>query len=286
MLHRFRAFLAQPNTPYPEELARTLYQKLMAPFAEQLAGAELVCIVPHGSLHYLPFHALRDGEQFVVQRQAISYIPSANALLFCREKNSGRKGTLTVFANPKLKVDLPRLKFAAREAEAVARQFPDSEVLAEGQATEGAAFSRSSGRDVVHFATHGELNQWAPLLSCLHLTPEGADDGRLEVHEVFRMNLDAYLVTLSACETALGDLTSGDDLIGLSRAFMYAGTPSVLASLWRVDDEATADLMGAFYEGMAGSEKAASLRRAQLAAIEAGQHPYYWAPFEVIGDWR
>jgi len=281
----FRQLLAQPGTPYPEVLGRRLYELLLAPFAEPLENAQLVCIVPHGSLHYLPFHALDDGTDYIIQRWPVCYAPSANALLLCRAKNASRKATVEIFAGPEPAEQLPPLRFAESEARAIAGRFADSRVLLGSDASE-AAVGAAGGRDVVHFATHGEMNPWAPLLSCLHLSPAAGSDGRLEVHEIFDLQLAASLVTLSACETALGDLTSGDDMIGLSRAFMYAGTPSVVASLWRVDDEATATLMGNFYGALATEDKARALRAAQTTAIETGSHPYYWAPFEVLGDWR
>jgi CHAT domain-containing protein len=281
----FHQLLTQPATPYPTALGRRLYDVLLAPFADLIESASLVCIVPHGSLHYLPFHALDDGEGYFVRGRPVSYAPSANALMMCRERNIERKSTAAIYANPKPEGQLPPLRFAEVEARTIAERFADALVLMGAEATEP-KMSGAGSYDIIHFATHGEMNPWAPLLSCLHLTADGDEDGRLEVHEIFNLKLDAYLVTLSACETALGDITSGDDMIGLSRAFMYAGTPSVIASLWRVDDEATARVMGDFYDALSTQNKAESIRAAQMQAIDDGAHPYYWAAFNVIGDWR
>ncbi|MFW6156096.1 MAG: CHAT domain-containing protein, partial [Armatimonadota bacterium] len=281
----FRDNLSDPGDEYPQETAEKLYEVLLEPFAEQLEGATLLCVVPHGSLHYLPFHALRDGETFVVERMAVNYAPSGNALLFCRAKNPRRRASLVAVADP-VSGRLSPLAYARAEAKAIAAKFTQADLVMGSEATEAAVARGGAGRDVVHFATHGEMNPWSPLLSCLHLTPTEDSDGRLEVHEIFNLDLDASLVALSACETALGEITSGDDMIGLSRAFMYAGTPSVAASLWRVDDEATAELMTGFYGALGQQSKAQALRSAQMAAIAEGRHPYYWAPFEVIGDWR
>ncbi len=285
-VRRFRSLLARPDGPATSTLASELYQTLAAPFEQQLRAAKIVCIVPHGALHNLPFHALTSDGRFLIERVPVCYAPSANALLTCRAHNPHRKASLTVYANPQLGERATPLKFAAAEAQAIAGDFPDSKLLHGADATESAVAGTASGRDIVHFATHGEMNPWAPLLSCLYLAEDGANDGRLEVHEVFRLKLSASLVTLSACQTALGEVTGGDDITGLVRAFMYAGTPTVLASLWRVDDQATARLMAGFYERLKTKGKATALCETQREAIGQGLHPYYWAPFEVIGDWQ
>jgi len=147
---------------------------------------------------------------------------------------------------------------------------------------------------VLHLATYGVLNKQNPLFSYVELAPGGAGDGRLEVHEVFGLDLAADLVILSACQTALGsgsraDVPAGDDWVGLARAFLSAGARNVVATLWPVDDRATAELMEQFYESFgAGSDPTASLARAQrtLLATSANAHPFYWAGFVAIGGAR
>jgi CHAT domain-containing protein len=170
--------------------------------------------------------------------------------------------------------------------------------------------------DILHFAAHTELKQDDPLSSAVLLAKSSNDSGRLEVRDIFTLDLNASLVVLSGCETALGKLSSGDELVGLTRAFIYAGTPSVVASLWKVDDASTAQLMSSFYRNLKSKTKVESLRQAQLDMIrgkanspllaqrgvggvaklgEVGaprsapssvslSHPYFWAPFILVGD--
>jgi len=144
---------------------------------------------------------------------------------------------------------------------------------------------------VLHLATYGVLNKHNPLFSYVDLAPGGGQDGRLEVHEVFGLRLHADLVVLSACQTGLGsgalaDVPTGDDWVGLTRAFLHAGAARVVATLWPVEDQATAALMERFYEGLAaGADPARALALAQraLLAAPATAHPFAWAGFEVAG---
>ncbi len=147
---------------------------------------------------------------------------------------------------------------------------------------------------IVHFATHGRLNSEHPELSdiVLSLFDEAGNrqDGFLQLHEVYNLNLPADLVVLSACQTALGKEVQGEGLVGLTRGFMYAGAARVVASLWKVDDAATAKLMGEFYRAMLrdGLRPAAALRAAQVQMWRQNQwrSPYYWAAFTLQGEWR
>ena len=134
---------------------------------------------------------------------------------------------------------------------------------------------------------HADLDEEDPLGSVLRLTPSQSDDGRLEVQEIFGWELDANLVVLSACETGLGKLTRGDELTGLTRAFIYAGTPSIVTTLWKVSDRASYELMRDFYRQLkAGKEKADALRQAQLTTLQAYPHPYFWAAYQLTGEPR
>jgi len=202
-----------------------------------------------------------------------------------------------------------RLVNSEREAKGIAKVVVGAkgaaEVYLQDQAKEENVKAPGRLRDyqVVHFSAHGLVNESRPRFSGLVLTlpkrtgegkiPEGGEDGILSAYEIFNLKLNAELVTLSACETGLGKEIKGEGLMSLVRAFMHAGTPSVLASLWKVDDAGTADLMIDFYqlwrEGMKVGKrttmlsKAEALRRAQLKAIAAGSQPFYWAPFVLVG---
>ena len=167
------------------------------------------------------------------------------------------------------------------------RLFPRVTVLVRKDATKGQTRRRLDAQSLIHLATHADLDEQDPLGSALLLRPEAGDTGRLEVQEIFGLDLHADLVILSACDTSLGKLTQGDEVVGLTRAFIYAGTPSVISTLWRVDDRASYELMRAFYENLrAGQPKGESLRQAQLAILQRYPHPYYWAAYQLTGEPR
>ena len=147
------------------------------------------------------------------------------------------------------------------------------------------AFKRyGEGFRYLHIASHGTFNADSPLTSALLLAKDAENDGTLTVGELYSMRLNADLVTLSACETGLGKIANGDDVVGLTRGFLYAGSRSIVASLWKVDDEATAYLMTRFYGALKGTSKREALRLAQLETRKKYPHPYYWAAFQLTGE--
>jgi CHAT domain-containing protein len=296
-----------------------LYQQLIQPILPHITGRELI-IVPHDVLHYLPFHALvgSDG-RYLIEKYPIYYLSSASLLQFVQEKRKAGGEKVLAFGNPDLGDPEKNLEYAELEAEEVKNVYPESTVYVKKEASEEKSKSLSPNYDVLHFATHAQLNEDDPLSSAVLLAKEGKEDGRLEVREIFGMDLKANLVVLSGCDTALGKLSTGDELVGLTRAFIYAGTPSVVASLWSVDDSSTAQLMASFYWNLKTMSKAEALRQAQLELIRGegrsdliaergvggigklgetpeGQSPsedpisvstsdpYFWAPFILVGD--
>jgi CHAT domain-containing protein len=233
----------------------------------------------------------------LIDDYVLTVLPSASALPFI-QKNARRSdisGQMSAVSAPLiLGNDIPPLIFAEREAQAIADLYGVQPLLGEA-ATESAVWDRVSQASLLHLATHGGYNRYNPLYSDITLAPDGEDDGNLEVHEVYGLNLmNAKLVVLSACETHLGELdaegepvgvSSGDEVVGLTRAFFFAGTPTVIASLWSVEDEATALLMERFYTHLRdGMGKAEALRQAQLEVREQHPNPYYWAGFMLSGD--
>jgi CHAT domain-containing protein len=146
--------------------------------------------------------------------------------------------------------------------------------------------------DVIHFATHGFFNKSNPLFSGVQLEPDAQNDGRLEVYEILGLHLRARLVTLSACETALGggyftEIPAGDEFVGLTRAFLSAGASTVIASLWEVNDSSTARLMQSFYRKVSEDSSSLSLATAQRSMLHgdsAHRHPYYWSAFVLVGS--
>ena len=240
---------------------RGLYETLIEPVqkAGLLDGKTHLVIVPQGVLHYLPFQALitklddRSGiatsPNFLIEDFILSYAPSASLLRYCREKNRGEKKSLLLLAP---RVD--HLPMSQKEVINIAANFgKGADYYLNDEASESLLKERSGNYQLLHFATTAQFNSSNPLFSRLALAESETDDGNLEVHEIFGLDLNANLVGLSACQTAIGSgysqaIPRGDDLISLTRAFIYAGSPSVVASLWEVADPSTALLMERFYE--------------------------------------
>jgi CHAT domain-containing protein len=298
-------------------VSQDLYKTLIEPALPHIQGRELV-IVPHDVLHYLPFQALlaSDG-RYLIEKYPIYYLSSASLMQFTQEKRRAMGNRVLALGNPDLGNPAMNLRFAELEAKQIQGLYPQSTILLEKQATEEKAKTLSPQNDIIHFASHAELNEDDPLSSAILLAKSEKEDGRLEVREIFGMDLHANLIVLSACETGLGKLSSGDELVGLTRAFIYAGTPSVVASLWNVEDSSTAQLMASFYKNLKTMSKVEALRQAQLNLIRGNvnsdllarrgiggvgklgetpssefpapmsvstSHPYFWAPFILVGD--
>jgi CHAT domain-containing protein len=262
--------------------AQALYQRLLAPILPQVKTENLL-VVAHGILHYLPFVALHDGKQYVVERFGVRTLPSASVLRFVRDGAPGFPGPLLVFGNPDLgnaRFDLPQ---AEQEARRIAAAVPDTRLLLRGQATRAAFQSLAPQYRYIHFASHGEYDARQPLRSGLLLSAPDPEQGRLTAAEIYGTRLNAELVTLSGCETGLGTVEGGDDVVGLIRGFLYAGTNSVIASLWEVDDEPTAVLMIGLYGKLGSLSKRDALRRAQLETMKRFPHPFHWAAFYLTG---
>ena len=172
----------------------------------------------------------------------------------------------------------PRVR---EELEALAPLFADSKTLLDDAATISALREQAASADVLHLACHGQFRPDSPLFSSLRL-----GDGWLTARDAYTLDTRAGLVTLSACETGVSAVAPGDELLGLVRGFLYAGAPTLLLSLWTVDDEATAELMTDFYRTLrAGARPAAALRSAQLRQMRERPHPFFWSPFVITGRW-
>ncbi len=265
---------------------RELYEALIAPAAPRLRASRLV-VVPHGVLHYLPFQALLDAKgHYLIERFPISYSPSADTLAVIGQARPGAAAPLLALGNPTSGVAESALPHAEDEVKRVSGRFPGSTALTGAAATEAAFKHQAQRYRILHLACHGRLDPKLPLNSGLSLAPGGGEDGRLEVHEIFGLDLKADLTVLSGCQTALGQVTRGDELVCLARSFLHSGSRSVLASLWTVPDESTALLMERFYERLAaGSRRDQALQEASLAMLADAGHsaPYQWAAFCLTG---
>jgi CHAT domain-containing protein len=289
-----------------------LSKLLLAPLDASLAGADALLVVPSGILFYLPLEALPlpGTSELVVDRHVTSYWPSAGAFAELRARPTrAAAARLLAVGDPAYGDDagalrgatlaavhgLGRLPHTRGEVAALGRLFPGAATLLVGEeARESSLKALDTGAySLVHLGAHGLLDPLSPSRSGLVLSPEigtvhpGAEDGILQPREVLRLRLAAELVTLSACQSALGELVTGEGIVGLARSFFYAGTDTVVASLWNVNDRASARLMTRFYRHLAGgAPKAEALRRARLdlRRDDATRHPYYWAPFVLLGD--
>jgi len=285
-----RDLILRPRSDAWLKPAESLRRLLMDPIEQAgwLEGVHRVYVVPHGILHYLPMAVLpRQGSgtnRYVSDDYVISYLPAAAAIVNGHRTGNPRRSLLA------LAPARARLQYAQLEAQDITQFFPTKRlVLLGARATEGAFKRHADQYRVIHLATHGYFNRLNPLLSGIELEPDRKEDGRLEVHEILGLELNASLVTLSACDTGLAsgyftEVPAGDDFVGLTRAFLFAGSASVLASLWEVDDLSTLRLMRSFYRHLEKSGKATALAEAQRA-LRTGRyrHPYFWAPFVLVG---
>jgi CHAT domain-containing protein len=280
----YRAALSTRDSKKYKSASKALYNVVIKPVKHLIKGKQLT-VVPHGSLHYVPFASLWDGRRYLVQNHQIRTLPSASVLEFLQKKVENKAGNLLILGNPDLgdpQYDLPA---AQEESLRLAKRVKGSKVLLRKKATETALKKYGSSFKNIHFAMHGLFEAEKPLTSGLFLAPDSENDGRLTVSELYDLELNADLVTLSACETALGETKSGDDVIGFTRGFLYAGANSIVSSLWEVDDEATRDLMLRFYRELKSNNKARALQKAQLRVMKKYPHPYYWAAFQLTGQY-
>ncbi|HSE37039.1 MAG TPA: CHAT domain-containing tetratricopeptide repeat protein [Blastocatellia bacterium] len=256
-----------------------LYKAVFLPI-EGMLETDRVIVVPHGTLHYMPFHALYDGRKHIVERYEMSYAPSASVLRLCRirsrnQSRPARPRTLVALGLPE--AGTPSIY---DEIQALGTLFPDSVMLTEDRATRENLFEAAPRARFLHLASHGYFRRDNPMFSFLKLADEN-----LHFYNLLDLRLNAEMVTLSACHTGVNRVFPGDELHGLVRGFLYAGAPSVVASLWAVSDRSTTDFMREMYSHIrAGATKRAALRHAQLSIKDAYGHPYYWAPFVLMGN--
>jgi CHAT domain-containing protein/tetratricopeptide (TPR) repeat protein len=270
-----------------EKLSTRLYAQLLA---EPLKGAgeiRALGIIPHGSLHYLAFATLSDGRDYLIERSPLFHLPAASVLRYTLDRRPQEKNRkVLAIGNPDLGDKALDLPFAEREAATLRWNYPELTLLTREKATESWVRSHIHEFGIIHLASHGEFDPINPLFSSVRLARDPANDGRLEAEEIFGLDLKADLVVLSACQTGLGDLQRGDDVVGMNRAFLFAGTHALLSSLWRVSDVATAIEMKQFYRDYGRMNKAEALRKAMLHVKGRYPHPGYWGAFVLTGDYE
>jgi CHAT domain-containing protein len=250
-----------------------LHQQLIQPLQDKLRAQSLV-VVPHQLLHYVPFDALYDGSRYLIDSYDISRAPSVAVLKVCREKRIQNMEQDLVLAVPDEMT--PSIN---EEVQALRELLPKGLFFVGSEAREDKLrrYGQTAGK--LHIAAHGIFRSDNPMFSSLKL-----GDTWLNLFDIFNLQLGAELTVLSACETGMSAVWEGDELLGLARGFLYAGTPSLIVSLWTVNDRSTAKLMRRFYEGLNRSlSKSRALQEAVMAVKAEFPHPYYWAPFVLMG---
>ncbi len=326
-IESFRFALLNPdksNNDFFTKGGYSLYKTLLQPAEPYFSKRSKLIMIPDGILNYLPFEVLLtdnkgigpgnlySGLPFLIKKYPISYAHSASVLKSLLSEHARAKVSdpdnkkLIAFGDPVYEnvndTSYPsvgsykRLEYSGKEIENIASYFKkgNAEIYLRENATEENVKREGELKkfNYIHFATHGFIDEGKPDFSSLVLTKtnNSEEDGFLQATEIFNLNLNADMVVLSACQTGLGKLVRGEGMVGLTRAFMYAGTPTVLVSLWSVSDISTSILMGEFYRNLVIEKlsKTDALRKAQLSMLgnEKFAHPFYWAPFVIIGDWR
>jgi len=252
---------------------RNLYRQLFERIVPLIEGRRLA-IVPHHVLHYVPFHAIYDGERYLVDNYDVVYGASASVLRICREKIvPKREDDLVLAVADEL---TPHIN---DEVEALRELMPKAHIFTGADAKEDKLKQYGPSARKLHIAAHGVFRSDNPMFSSIKL-----GESWLNLFDIFNLQLGAELTTLSACETGMSAVWEGDELLGLTRGFLYAGTPSLVVSLWTVNDRSTAQLMRRFYLGLnSGLSKPAALREAILEVKGEFPHPFYWAPFVLMG---
>lgn len=253
-----------------------LYTKLLKPL-EKFIGFRRLVIVPHQDLNYIPFHALFDGFGYAIENREIIYAPSAGVLVHCLKKPLIDFKNILLFGaanqkNPQVRGEVLTL----------AQIFPDSESFLDEEATRKTLFEKAQKANILHLACHGQFRSDNPLFSSLQI-----GNGFLTVRDAYNLRLEnCGLAVLSACETGISKIAKGEEMLGLIRGFLSAGAPCLILSLWKVEDESTAELMKIFYQNLKKNQSvSAALRLAQCDMLKKYPHPFFWSPFFVVGRW-
>jgi CHAT domain-containing protein len=272
-----------------KKISQKLFSNLLASIP-QLNQFKKLIIVSHKTQNFLPFEALQNEKgEYLIQSHTICYAPSATIFMAKRKSQLELANKMLAMAIGDETFDTYQgLPGTVIEVQNIARYFNPTQVKIGLSSTETTLKSYDASFDLIHLATHGVLNKINPLQSFIVLKSDSLNDGHLTVSEILDLKIQSKLTTLSACETALGEVNRGNEITGLSTAFLYCGSKAVIVSLWKVDDEATALLMTIFYEelskGNSVSESMALAQRKLIQNQKYANQPYYWSPFIIIGD--
>jgi CHAT domain-containing protein len=268
-----------------------LYDLLIRPVEPGVENSAQLCIIPDGNLFYLPFHGLirrsvGGRQQYTLEKWAISYLTSAEFIDITRAPQTNTSQRVVAFADAD-----GTLPNSAQEVRAIRAFRPDAVIYTGKEATETRAIQEAANSSVLIFSNHCLLNSQNPNQTFIQLYPSATADGRLHLPEVQNLRCSRLnLAVLTACQTAMGEQAPGREVHNMARSFSIAGASAIIASLWSISDLATYDLMVIFYEQLLSKKqsKIEALRQAQLTMLQRQEyrHPFYWAAFELIGDWR
>ena len=252
----------------------SMYTELIEPLADGIHTKHLI-IVPHGVLHYFPFHAFFDGKDYLIDRHTISYAPSASVLRYCIERKPVENATPLLIG-----VADENAPMITRELKQLRQIFPQARSYFGRRATRRVFRREAAQAEFVHVATHAMFRHDNPIFSSFKLA-----DGWMTALDVYSIQCQTNLLTISGCKSGLSQLTGEEELLGLMRGFLYAGARSLLLSLWDVNDRSTSVFMETFYQSWQnGLSKAEALRQAIQKVRSEEPHPYFWAPFLLVGN--
>ena len=250
-----------------------LYLELLGPVREKLKGGHLL-IVPHESLHAVPFHALFDGQNYLIDSFTVSYAPSASIYVQCHRKTANQTGPALLLGSTS-----ERAPYIAQELAAIAEIIPEARRIIDPEASEKALREHGPESRMLHIASHGSFREDRPMFSGIWL-----GNTFLTLYDLYTLNLPVEHITLSGCSTGLNAIASGDEVFGMMRGLLFAGARRLLLTLWDVNDRSTAEFMKLFYSYLQKSGQAAvALQTAMQELRKQYQHPYYWAPFMLVG---
>jgi CHAT domain-containing protein len=283
----FAGILLKTTQSHLQELYKLLIEPILNLILNPIRGASAgrhLIVAPHGILHQLPFQALFDGNRYLIDEFTVSYAPSASVYALCQSRSASHGSESRVDKSRDsrsliLGIPDPTVPFVQEEVEAVAACLPNPAVFVGQSATAERLRQQGPRSQFIHIATHGHFRRDNPMFSGIKL-----GDSYLSLYDLYQLKLPAELVALSGCSTGLHVVAAGDELLGLARGLLHAGAETSMLTLWDVQDQSTAQLMKSFYTNLArGNSKALALQQAMQQLKSELPHPYYWAPFILVG---
>jgi CHAT domain-containing protein len=252
-----------------------LYMELIRPLEPLIGECDALVLVPHGLLHHVPLHAAFDGSRYLIDKYTVTYAPSASVFHACMSTNTRESGKPLVAG-----LADKRSPWIEHEVRQLGNLLPEAQVLLGPAATLSNVLTHAPSASIVHVASHGHFRNDNAMFSSIQLSGSS-----MSLFDIYRLRMSARLVVLSGCSTGMNNVLPGDELFGFARGFLYSGVPSVVVSLWNVNDLRSADLMVHFYKNLvSGLAKGKSLQLAMTAVRQEAPHPYYWAPFVLVGN--